>query len=186
MEILISKLEKKGLLEDLKKKVGEHRRKKLNKKEFVPLFEIVKHISLDTIGYTFKDCLIDYHDKLEGQTEKEIVWKLWSKGYSPYIFERENNLSSCFSKYIKYGIKYDSEFTGQNQLMEFMELDLNLSRFKVVEYSSHIELFGKESELITFRDKYKLGYDVIWEKENKSYHLAFAGLLAEYIKKTRS
>lgn len=183
MEILISKLEKYKLIEVLKNKLSEYRRKQLNKKAFISLYTLVEFINLDSIGYTFEDCLTDYEDKLKNQKEKFIIWKLWSKGYSVNSFQEKFSISSSFQRQIRDGIDYNSEFRGDKYLIDLLELKLNLKDFKIVYYDTHIELFGEEKLLKEFRDKFDLNYDVIWEKDQQSYHLAFAGLLANYIRK---
>jgi hypothetical protein len=183
MEILISKIKKYKLLEELKSKFSKYKINKLEEGTLIPLHEIAKHINLDIIGYTFEDCLIDYSSKLKDQKEKLIVWKIWKKGYSIYSFQIKYNISNSFQKFLREGINYNSEVKGQNHIINLLETDLDFTNIKIVFYNSHIELFGEEKRLLKIRDEYNLSYDVIWEKEEKSYHLAFAGLLSEYIRK---
>lgn len=183
MEILLSKIEKHGLIKNLRSKFTEYKRKQLYNRSFIPLYAFVEHINFESIGYTFEDCLVDYEKQLKKQKEKYIEWKIWNMGYSVHSYENKNNISTSFQRQIREGIDYNSEFRGDKYLVNLLELDLDLTAFDIVFYDTHIELFGEEDKLIEFRDKFNLRYDVIWEREEKSYHLAFTGILEKYIRK---
>ncbi len=172
MDILISKLKKHNTYKDVKSIITSE----------TPLYRIARNVNLDLIGYTLDDCLVDYKVQLLNKKEKRAIFEIWKQGESIYTYMKKHNLSSTLQSFLKHGINYNSNFRNYKYLAKLLKLDLPLNKFKIKIYDTHIELFGEKDNLIELRDKYKLEYDVIWEKEAKSYHLAFKGILYEYIK----
>ena len=59
---------------------------------------------------------------------------------------------------------------------------VDISLFTVDFYKTHIELFGKKEDLANFKNRYGIKWKLWYEPYRKSWHLAFNGCLAEYIR----
>ncbi|MGB6127543.1 MAG: hypothetical protein WBG30_02235 [Psychrilyobacter sp.] len=65
------------------------------------------------------------------------------------------------------------------------EPKLDITNFKLTIFEGHVELHGEKELLEDFRNLYKIKYEVLWDQTEDSFHLAFGGILAEYIKKNQ-
>lgn len=186
MKILISKLKKYGLYSEFEKSIPKYYMKKIDNCINIPFYNIVEYVNLKKIRYNYDDFLEDYASELKNKTEKYLLWQIWKKGYSINSFIIKNNISTALDRHLRYGIDNNSTFKNQSLVVELWKPKLDLKIFKVTTFETHIELHGKKELLENFRELHKIKYEVLWDQTENSYHLAFGGILAEYIKKNQA
>lgn len=91
-------------------------------------------------------------------------------------------MGSYLEYIIRNGIDFNSIFENGYKIIKFMKYKIDVSNFKIVKYETHVELFGNPEQLKIFKEKYNLRFEVIYEPYKKSWHLAFNGILADYIR----
>lgn len=142
---------------------------------------IAKFVSFDFINYTLEDYIKDYSsDKI--YKEVEYVYQILASGKNIGKIAVENGLSDNFDYMLKNGINFNSEGINSYKIIDILKIKVDVSKFKIDKYPIHIELFGEKEDLFQFQKKFKLKYDVLYEPIKKSWHLAFDGMLADYIK----
>ena len=147
----------------------------------IPLGKISKLISFDEIGYNVEDAVIDYSLNKKYK-EYKYVFELLKAGKNIHIIALENGMTDNFDYMLKRGINFNSKGTNSYKIIDIFKIKIDISNFSLTKYDSHVELFGTKEELINFKEKYQIIREVIYEPFKKSWHLAFDGMLAEWIK----
>ena len=147
--------------------------------KILPWFsELAKVIDIKKIGYTLEDFKHDY-PKYKDFTEIESLFKILSQGISLRDIAIFN---SNFHTVLKKGFYYNSTVLKPSEIEKYIVIHYDISDFKIEFYKNHIELYGDKEKLEEFKKKFNLSEDVFYEKYKESWHLAFKGLLAEYIR----
>lgn len=186
MKILISKLKKYGLYSEFKKSIPKYYLRKIDNFINIPFYNIVEYVNLKKIKYNYDDFLEDYALELENKVEKYLLWQIWKKGSSINSFILKNDISTALDRHLRNGIDNNSTFKNQSLVIALWNPKLDLKEFKVTPFEGHIELHGEKEFLEDFRELHKIKYEVLWDQTKDSYHLAFGGILAEYIKKNQA
>lgn len=143
---------------------------------------IAKFVSFDFINYTLEDYIKDYSsDKI--YKEVKYVYQILASGKNIGKIAVENGLTDNFDYMLKNGINFNSEGINSYKIIDILKIEVGVSKFKIDKYPIHIELFGEKEDLLQFQKKFKIEHDVLFEPIKKEWHLAFDGMLAEYIKK---
>lgn len=177
MKIIIEKILKKYSWEQLKGLFSEGTYKNLRKSSYIPLPTISKEINLQEIGYSYLDFLEDYEVHYLEFKEKEIVFNVMKSGLTLFSLEKKTNATSY--RLLKTGLRFDSTFSGVDFFINFIEKNdfiTESSKFEILVFENHCELYGSFEELDKFKEKYKLKYPVILNRFNNKQHLAFDGL----------
>lgn len=144
---------------------------------------LAKFVSFDSINYTLQDYIEDYEaDKI--YKEVEYVYQILASGKNIGQIAAENGLTDNFDYMLKKGLNFNSDGINSYKIIDILKIKIDISKFKVDKYPTHIELFGEKEELQKFKETFKLKYDVLYEPIKKSWHLAFNGMLANYIQKS--
>ena len=147
--------------------------------KILPWFsELAKVIDIKKIGYTLEDFKHDYQ-KYKDFVEIESLFKILSQGISLRDIAIFN---SNFHTVLKKGFYYNSTILKSSEIEKYIVIHYDISAFKIEFYKNHIELYGDKEKLEEFKKKFNLSEDVFYEKYKESWHLAFKGLLAEYIR----
>lgn len=182
--ILYDKLKKKYTRAELIKLLGDGAAGRVwrDEKNLRP-HKISSKINILNLDYSQEDFLKDYNHLYKNHIEKEMLYSLFIKGVSLNELKKSKNLESMIYSFLKHGFDYNS--TSRNLHLIFDELGINvdISMFKIDVYFTHIELFADKESLDNFKSKYQIKYDLHWEPYRKSWHLAFNGCLATFIKK---
>lgn len=107
------------------------------------------------------------------------MFKILSQGVSLRDVTLEN---SNFNRVLRKGFYYNSTILNPDEIRKYIVIHYDVSDFKIEFYKNHIELYGNKEKLEEFKKKFNLNEDVFYEKYKESWHLAFKGLLAEYIR----
>lgn len=151
-----------------------------NSLEIPPLYNISYSIDIDYIEYTVKDFKKDY-PLYSNYKEIDTVFNIFKQGYSLHKYFILKNIHSVFVRNLKAGFIYNSKVTNlKNAISDFI-IKYDISNFKVEFYKEHIELYGNKELLEAFKNTFNLQEDIYYEKYKSSWHLAFSGLLADYI-----
>ena len=111
-----------------------------------------------------------------------MTFNMVMAGYSVYQMRDNFNLESQFYLQITKGFNYNSMSLNIHKVFDILGIEVDISPFIVDLYKTHIELFGKKEDLERFRNRYGIKWDLWYEPYKKSWHLAFNGCLAEYIR----
>ncbi len=153
-----------------------------NGKRLPYLHTLANKFDLKKIVYTLDEFLEDYLN-FKDMKEGKSVLKIMKKGKNITELQTEFDVSSLY-KHLKNGFDYNSNtYDGKEELLEYFDIDIDLSKFKVEFRRRHVELFGEKSDLEEFREKYKISHLVLFDSEKNQWHLAFDGLIYGYIKK---
>lgn len=150
-------------------------------RETIPIGKICKMFSFDDIGYTLQDAIIDYEIN-KTYKEYEHVFNLLKKGYTINFITVRYELTASFEYMLKYGLNYNSDAKNGYKIIDILKIDIPLESFTIDKYETHIELFGKKEDLEKFKEKYNIHYNIIFEPFKKQWHLAFNGMLADWIR----
>lgn len=157
-------------------------RKIIFERDTVRMDIIAKNISLEEIGYTLQDYLQDYgKDKI--YKEIGMVFEIYKQGMGIGSFISKHELSDHLSYLLLKGIDYNTTMPNGYKVIKLFNIKVDFSKFTIDKYDTHIELFGDREELKAFKEKFQINHDVLFEPIKRSWHLAFDGMLAEYIKK---
>lgn len=150
----------------------------------IPIGKISKLISFDEICYNVEDAVIDYSlDKK--YKEYKYVFELLKAGKNIHIIAIENEMTDNFDYMLKRGINFNSKGVNSFKIIDIFKIPVDISKFHLDKYDTHIELFGDKEELIKFKEKYQIIREVIYEPFLKSWHLAFDGMLADWIRENK-
>lgn len=156
-------------------------RKIIFNRDVIKINVLAKYCDFKKIKYTMEDLKKDY-PKLAEYKSLDIAYKIYASGYSVKEFYEKFEIGSYLEYIIRNGINFNSVFENGYKIIEFMEWKIDTKKFKIDKYDTHIELFGKAEQLKAFKEKYGIRYEVIYEPYKKSWHLAFNGILADYIR----
>ena len=81
----------------------------------------------------------------------------------------------------KNGFWYNSKASNLKNIINKLVINYDISNFKIEFYKEHIELYGDKELLEAFKNTFNLQEGIYYEKYKSSWHLAFSGLLADYI-----
>ena len=169
--------------DDLKSILTEKLYNKIAAKKRFYLHNIVNcGIDLDELGYSYEDYLKDFSFQADKYTEKKTVFNILKSGNAPSMFH-----SDQFQEYLKIGFNYNSLIVkpeNRDKLLGVIDIDCDLDSYnlRLEIYRRHIELYGNKEDLESFKKDFKLKRPILWEKQKEKCHLAFDGLLCEYIK----
>lgn len=142
---------------------------------------VIKYISFADIDYSLNDYIIDYEADKKYK-EVKYVYKLLQQGKSIGGVAKKNGMTDHIDRMLKKGLDFNSEGRNTYKIIDILKIKINIDKFKLEKYNDHIELYSNEENLNKFKEKYKISHPVLYEPFKKSYHLAFDGMLAEYIK----
>lgn len=152
-----------------------------NNLQNVSLDKISRAIPFEKIVYSHEDFLEDFGDKYNGHIEKEMLYNTFKKGKAPGGLIREFDLDSTIYHYYKTGFNYHGKAKNIHLVFHILGIEVDVTSFEVDIFKSHIELFGEKNLLESFKDKYSLPQEILWEPYREKWHLAFDGCLAKYI-----
>lgn len=183
MSIIKEKINNYYDIEELKKKCKKFIFSYLttNKKRKIPaLYEITKSIDIANLEYTLEDFKKDYPE-MTGFKEIQTVFNIYSSGLSMEGYSKKIGMPpKGLPTFLKQGFYYNS--TVFIKMLEVVKIEYDISNFKIEFYENHIELYGEKEKLMEFKNLYNLEEKVYYEFYKNSWHLAFRGLLAEYIR----
>lgn len=145
-----------------------------------PLYTISQYIDLDYINYTPSDLKKDYK-KYDNYKEIETVFNIFKQGYSVNECLIKSKVDQDFILKLKNGFWYNSKASNLKNIINKLVINYDISNFKVEFYKEHIELYGEKELLEAFKNAFNLQEGIYYEKYKSSWHLAFSGLLADYI-----
>lgn len=158
-------------------------KKKIEKDEKIRIYSILNYFSFQNLNYSFEDFIADGYG--ENIKEKKALYLLLSEYKSVRFFCEVHGLDiQVFPIVFRKGIDKlpKSLYNKKDIFMKYFEKEYNLNGLKIEFYKKHIELFGKKELLENFKNKHNIIYPVRYEPVKESWHLAFDGPLAEYIK----
>lgn len=175
----------------LYKKIGIDNLNKLNqgiyykvkKNKKVALNIIGKYIDLKSIDYSYDDYKLDYPERIEGYAESKVLYNIERSGRSLTSFP-----ASAVAA-VRIGINYNYFILkNKEQRYEFLEyLDINLDyQLDFESFEMHTEAYGDYEELERFKNDYEIKNEIVFEKYKEKWHLAFSGIISEYINKKTS
>ncbi len=184
--IIYEKIKEKYSPEELKERVGRSAYFRMQDNKPVKLNALYSKLDLKDIKYSEEDLIKDY-PQYEKYIEKKTLLNIIKNGYSVEYLSKENDINVLVAHVWK-GFNYNSQkYDGKEDVLKLLKIDYDISNFKLEIYKRHIELYGDKEELEKFREKFSIDRQVLYEKYKEKWHLAFDGLLAEYIKiKSRS
>lgn len=165
------------------KKLNIAIRKRIVSDEKVRIYSILKYFSFQDLNYSFEDFIKDGYG--EGIKEQKALYLLLSEYKSVKYFCEKNDINKeIFAVALRNGIEKlpKSLYNKKNIFMKYFEIEYNIKCFEAIYYEKHIELFGSLEQLKNFKNKHKIIYPIRYDSLKESWHLAFDGVLAEYIK----
>lgn len=168
---------------DLKKKLSERLYYKMVANKEFYLHNIVKcGVDLDDLVYTFEDYLADFKYQADKYMEKRTLFNILKKGCTPGSYS-----SPTFEEYLRKGFNYNSQIVkgeDKEKYLDVLEIDCDLEKYnlRLEIYRRHIELYGNKEDLERFQKDFSIKQSVLWEKKKGEWHLAFDGLLCEYLR----
>ena len=144
------------------------------------LYTIAYYLNIEDLEYSLEEFKIDY-PKLANNKEVATIFKLYKSGISlQHWGEKFDKDTNHLKKQLKNGFIYNSTSIPK-EFFKYVDMNIDISEFRIELYKNHIELYGEKEKLETFRRRYSLKERVYFEKYKNSYHLAFKGFLAGYI-----
>lgn len=168
---------------DLKQILSERVYKNIKTGNNIHLHNVVNSgIDIDSLDYTFEEYSKDFKEQLKSYTEKKTAFNIFKSGYAPSSF-----YTSTFFKQLTEGFNYNSHVIipqSKEKLLAVIDIDCDLESYdlRLESYKRHIEVYGEKENLKAFKKNFKLKRPILWEKVKEEWHLAFDGLLCEYIK----
>ncbi|MEJ6466608.1 hypothetical protein [Fusobacterium ulcerans] len=145
-----------------------------------PLYTISQYIDLDYINYTPSDLKKDYK-KYSNYKEIETVFNILKQGHSVNEYLFKSKVDQDLILKFKNGFWYNSKASNLKNIINKLVINYDISNFKIEFYKEHIELYGDKELLEAFKNTFNLQEGIYYEKYKSSWHLAFSGLLADYI-----
>jgi len=143
---------------------------------------ISNKIDLYNLEYSFDNFQEDYGDKYQHNKEMLMLYQIFMKGYNLNRLSKKYNLESQFRNLLRDGFDYNCSSKNIYLTFELLGIQVDTVPFSIDIYETHVELFGSKGDLENFKEQYALKYDLYYEPYRKSWHLAFNGCLADYIK----
>lgn len=142
------------------------------------------NIDIEKLGYSYEKFLIDYSNhKIMNCKEKEIVYKIWKKGFSLHAYSLYVGMSrSALYRIVRNGREIVQEET-KYKLLDTFEVEYNLNdleEFDVEVHEDFCKIIGDENSLNKLVKKYQIDYPVLFY--NGKYSVAFDGGFFRVIK----
>lgn len=158
---------------------------KIEKDEKIRIVDILKNFSLKELDYSFEDFTADGYG--ENAKEKKVLYKIFFMGYhSVNEYCKQNGIETgTFFSCIRNGFRNErgNALLKQSKIfLSLLEIEYNLENIELEFYKKHIELYGEKEVLEKFRKFHEIRYPVRFEPVKEKWHLAFSGVLAEYIR----
>ena len=147
---------------------------------------ISSKINLLELCYTMEDFFIDYKEINDKYIEKNMYYNLFLKGLTINQIKNKFNLETQIYSYLLRGFNYNGVTRNIHLVFDLLGITVDTSPFIVDLYKTHIELFGEKEDLEKFKDRYNIKWELWYEPYRKSWHLAFNGCLAEYIRNKKA
>ncbi len=180
--IIYDKIRQKYELGELKSLLGVQLYYKFKNNKPVELYSLGRKLELSDISYSVDEFIEDY-PKYNDFVEKASLINVMKTGQTVSGIMKNYHIGD-FYKHIKTGFNYNSRiYKDKNDILSLLAIDYDISKFKLEIYKRHVELYGEKEDLEAFREKFSIDHQVLYEKYKEKWHLAFDGLLAEYIKK---
>jgi len=185
--ILYDKIKAKYSKEEVKELLGGPIGRRLwrGEKDIYPTY-ISSRINLRKLNYTIKDFTQDYKKITDKYLEKEMYYQLFINGFKINDIKKKFNLETQLYAYLIRGFDYNGVTRNMHLAFDPLGIVVDISLFTVDFYKTHIELFGKKEDLENFRNRYGIKWELWYEPYRKSWHLAFNGCLAEYIRSKKA
>lgn len=153
---------------------------KILKNEKISLNIIGRYIDLKKINYSYEDYLKDYPEKIEKFVESKVLYNIEMTG------EALNSFPVAVTAAIRVGINYNyfilKDKKQRDSFLKYLDISLDYN-LKFEAFDIHTEAFGEYEELLRFKNDYEIKNEIIFEKYKEKWHLAFSGILSEYINK---
>ena len=182
--ILYNKLKERYRKTELKDLLGDAMGRRVWREETnINIFTISKKIDVSTLNYTFNDFTLDFDYLYSKHKEKQLLYNLFLKGKSPRDLCKEYDIENRIYQLLLNGFDFNSCSRNLHLAFDDLGIKVDISSFNIEPYPTHIELYGEKRTLNDFKSQHNIKYDLYYEPYKKSWHLAFNGCLAEYIKK---
>ncbi len=181
--ILYDRLKERYSKNELKELLGDAMGRRVWREETnINIFTLSKKIDISKLNYTFNNFILDFDFIYSKHKEKLFLFKLFLKGISPMELCRQYDIENRIYTLLLYGFDYNSTSRNLHFIFDYLDINIDTSQFDIDCYSTHVELFGSKVDLEKFKTQYNIKYDLYYEPYKKSWHLAFNGCLANYIK----
>lgn len=185
-KILYTKLVSTFGKKEAEKIVGEDTLRRLKHGETHIYFHVLcRKLNLEKeIGYTFEDFKLDFKEQLEKYIEKELVYKVWTKGYSLYAYCKKLDIDQNTLYRI---CKRGRQIIGDDlkyKLIDLFDIEYDIhdiDSFKIELHEEFCKIIGSKAELEILAKKYDIDFPVLFY--NNQYSIAFDGWFFEIIKK---
>lgn len=146
-----------------------------------PLTRLAKDFDVKSLGYTVEEFRNDY-PQYEKQKEIRTLFNIQVEGQTVSGLMKEHHVPTLF-KHLENGFDFNSNaYIGKKEILKYFEFDIDLSKFKYKIYRRHTELYGSKEDLENFKEQYKINQAVLMEKEMDTWHLAFDGMMNDWIR----
>ncbi|MEI6856572.1 hypothetical protein [Psychrilyobacter sp.] len=185
--ILYDKIKAKYSKDEIKKFLGGPTGRKLWREDdkIYPTY-ISSRINLLELNYTMEEFIQDYKKIIDKYLEKEMYYQLFINGFKINDIRTKFNLETQLYAYLLRGFDYNGVTRNMHLAFDSLGIVVDISPFTVDLYKTHIELFGQKEDLEKFKDRYGIKWELWYEPYRKSWHLAFNGCLAEYIRSKKA
>lgn len=156
---------------------------KIRNNQKVALNIIGKYIDLESVNYTYEDYEKDYPEKVSNYSESKVLYNIEKTGRALTSFP------AAVVAAVRIGINYNYLILKDKDLREeFLEyLDISLDyKLDFESFEIHTEAYGEYEELERFKSDYEIKNEIIFEKYKEKWHLAFSGIISEYVNKKTS
>ncbi|MGL5982839.1 MAG: hypothetical protein ACRCZR_05880 [Cetobacterium sp.] len=184
--ILLEKLHTRyGSFTNISHQIKEYNLLRIKRDGTIPLFNLAKNKGIiEEIGYTYEDFIIDYQKDISQYKETEILFKIWSQGYSITDYAKIVGVSySTLSRGLINGFKdaYSSLLEACAILIfdHFDKIDIEDLNLEFGE--GYCKLIGDNEQLTLVSEKYKIDYPILPYRDSLS-HIAFDGPFYNYLK----
>ena len=167
---------------DIKEKIDKsHFSNMKSDKKFTSLDTVAKSIDIKKINYNIDDFIDDY-PQYKKHKEIKTIYNIQIDGETVSGLSDRNKCSTLFS-HIKDGFDYNSnDYINKGDVLKYFDFEIDLSNFKTKIFKRHTELYGDKEALELIRDMYKITHPVSLAKEKDTWHLAFDGMLNDWIR----
>ncbi|MGL5124076.1 MAG: hypothetical protein ACRC6K_07975 [Fusobacteriaceae bacterium] len=147
------------------------------------LNKIFKKYDNAAVKYTYEDFLKDYGLRYKEYKELKTLFNILIKGYSPTSY-----LTSNFYNFLVKGFNYNAKIVKEEnleKLLDVLHIECSINNYSLIleKHRRHIELYGEKDNLEKFKEDYRIEEPILYEKFKEKWHLAFDGILAEYLRK---
>jgi len=115
-----------------------------------------------------------------------MTYNMVMAGSSIYQIRNKFNLESQLYQQITKGFNYNSMSLNTHRVFNILGIQVDTSLFIIDLYKTHVELFGEKENLEKSKNRFRIKWELWYEPYRKSWHLAFNGCLAEYIRNKKT